>query len=67
VRRKGVDPTAVASGGNDERERRDPSPEAIRAILNCLGIPTRAPPIAEAASDEGAPSFDTDPWSDRTC
>jgi len=24
------------------------SPEAIRAILECLGLPTRAPPIAPA-------------------
>ena len=27
------------------------SPEAIRAILDCLGLPSRAPPIAAAATD----------------
>jgi hypothetical protein len=42
-------------------------PEAIRAILDCLGIPTRAPPVAAAASDEGVSSFDPDPWSDPIC
>jgi hypothetical protein len=28
------------------------SPEAIRAILECLGLPSRAPPIAPAALSE---------------
>ena len=27
------------------------SPDAIRAILECLGLPTRAPPIAPAAPE----------------
>ena len=30
------------------------SPEAIRKILDCLGLPSRAPPIAPSAGhDEG--------------
>ena len=28
------------------------TPEAIRAILDCLGLPARAPPVAPAACDE---------------
>ena len=27
------------------------SPAAVRAILECLGLPSRAPPIAEAGPD----------------
>ena len=30
------------------------SPAAIRAILECLGLPSRAPPIAAAAPDPEA-------------
>jgi len=28
------------------------SPEAIRAILDCLGLPSRAPPVASAALEQ---------------
>jgi hypothetical protein len=36
------------------------SPEAIRGILECLGLPTRAPPIAPALElfEEAEP----EPW-----
>jgi hypothetical protein len=27
-------------------------PEAIRKILECLGLPTRAPPLAQAVPEE---------------
>jgi len=40
------------------------SPEAIRAILECLGLPSRAPPIAPAALDpetDGIEHMDFDP------
>jgi len=37
------------------------SPEAIRAILVCLGLPSRAPPLAAADPERGddrlAPGF----------
>ncbi len=33
-------------------------PGAVRSILVCLGLPTRAPPIAAAASDMYEPSID---------
>ncbi len=33
-------------------------PGAVRSILGCLGLPTRAPPIAAAASDRDEPSID---------
>ena len=29
-------------------------PEAVRRILDCLGLPSRAPPVAEAAAEEQA-------------
>lgn len=32
------------------------TPEAIRAILDCLGLPSRAPPVVPAARDERADS-----------
>ncbi len=28
------------------------SPEAVRKILDCLGLPSRAPPIAQAESGD---------------
>ena len=34
------------------------SSEAIRAILDCLSLPSRSPPIAAAAPDE----IDLDDW-----
>jgi len=40
------------------------SPDAIRAILECLGLPSRAPPIAAAAFDpetDGIEHIDFDP------
>jgi hypothetical protein len=30
-------------------------PEAIRKILDCLGLPSRAPPVAEAAPEDRNP------------
>ena len=39
------------------------APEAIRAILECLSLPARAPPIAPAAPDpetDGIEPFDFD-------
>ena len=30
------------------------TPEAIKAILGCLGLPSRAPPISPALRDEQA-------------
>jgi hypothetical protein len=52
-----------------QAQRRPPihPPEAVRAILKCLGIPARAPPMSEAAADDGAFTFDPDPWSDSLC
>jgi hypothetical protein len=35
------------------------APEAIRRILECLGLPSRAPPIGLAAEAEAEP-FDQD-------
>ena len=36
------------------------SPEAIRAILECLGLPSRAPPIAAAATDPETDGIEPD-------
>jgi len=34
------------------------SPAAIRAILECLGLPSRAPPIAAAVAEPEEDGFD---------
>ena len=40
-------------------------PQAIRAILRCLDIPTRAPPVAAAVEQEAEPlATDADPFID---
>ena len=36
-------------------------PEATEAILTCLGLPVRAPPIAPPQPDDAAPAED---WAD---
>ena len=36
------------------------SSEAIRAILECLGLPSRAPPIGPAAAEQGLEGIDLD-------
>jgi hypothetical protein len=36
------------------------SPESIRRILECLGLPSRAPPIAPAELEAEAQSLDPD-------
>jgi len=42
-------------------------PQAIRAILQCLGIPTRAPPISAAAAEEADPfAVDPEPFTDNS-
>jgi hypothetical protein len=40
--------------------RRDPAPDATEAILDCLELPSRAPPTAPAVPDaeEWAADFD---------
>jgi hypothetical protein len=43
------------------------APEAIHAIMNCLGIPTRAPTIAPAESEDDPAAFVSDSWPDPLC
>ena len=38
-------------------------PDIARRILDCLNLPTRAPPLAEAARQPSGPSGFDDDWS----
>ena len=42
-------------------------PEAVRSILDCLGLPTRAPPIAPAVSSIGEPLLVSVESKERNC